>query len=133
MSSVRDRLLPRHKKPRNIAGGRGPRQSGARLEQVLLTWPRELSERLRRSRVSIQIWLTLLFLFVTAFAAGTAYSIIYPRLEAILVQSAEASFNQAFENLEDDIANNPQLDEQYINTYATTRGLSWGIVRLGDS
>ncbi|HZG64070.1 MAG TPA: hypothetical protein VEY13_11260, partial [Rubrobacteraceae bacterium] len=94
-----------------------------------MRWSRGLGERLRRSRVSIQIWLTLLFLFVTAFAAGTAYSIIYPRLEVILEQSAEASFNQAFENLEDDIANNPQLDEKYINTYATTRGLSWGIVR----
>ena len=132
MSSVRDRLLPRHKKPRKVAGGRGLSQSRAGVEQVLLRWSRGLGERLRRSRVSIQIWLTLLFLFVTAFAAGTAYSIIYPRLEGILEQSAEASFNQAFENLEDDIANNPQLDEKYINTYATTRGLSWGIVRRGD-
>ncbi len=131
MSSVRDRLLPKRKKPRSASGGLTPRQS-SRPEQVLLTWLRKLGARLRRSRVSIQVWLTLLFLFVTAFAAGTAYSIIYPRLELTLEQSAEASFNLAFENLEGYIAKNPQLDEKYISTYAITRGLNWGIVRLAD-
>ncbi len=130
MSSVRDRLLPKRKKPRNASGGRS-RQS-SRPKQVLLTWLRKLGARLRHSRVSIQVWLTLLFLFVTAFAAGTAYSIIYPRLESILEQSAEASFNMAFERLEEDIERNAQLDEKYISTYAITRGLNWGIVRLVD-
>ncbi len=131
MFSVRDRLLPKRKKPRDALGGRLPQQS-SRPEQVILTWPRKLGARLLRSRVSIQVWLTLLFLFVTAFAAGTAYSIIYPRLEHILEQSAEASFNMAFENLEDYIEKTPQLDEQFINTYAITRGLNWSIVRIAD-
>ena len=97
-----------------------------------MAWLKGLGARLRRSRVSIQVWLTALFLFVTAFAGGTAYSIIYPRLEGTLEQSAEASFDQAFRSLEDNIENNPQLGEEYINTYATTRGMSWGIVRFED-
>ncbi|HZY56501.1 MAG TPA: hypothetical protein VFE09_01740, partial [Rubrobacteraceae bacterium] len=54
--------------------------------------PGRITGRRRRARISIRLWLTALFLLVTAFAVGTAYSIVYPRLERTLEQAAEASF-----------------------------------------
>ncbi|MDP9424880.1 MAG: hypothetical protein M3P37_02295, partial [Actinomycetota bacterium] len=53
-----------------------------------------LGKRLRRPRISIQVWLTALFLFVTALACVTAYSIVTPFLDDTLQRSAEAPFRQ---------------------------------------
>ena len=87
----------------------------------------------RRPRISIKLWLTILFLLVTAFAVGTAYSIVYPRLERTLEQSAEASFRQVGDRFQEQLQGDPQLTEQYIRVYAISRGVQWGIVRADGS
>ena len=87
----------------------------------------------RRPRISIKLWLTILFLLVTAFAVGTAYSIVYPRLERTLEQSAEASFRQVGDRFQEQLQGDPRLTEQYIRVYAISRGVQWGIVRADGS
>ena len=87
----------------------------------------------RRPRISIKLWLTILFLLVTAFAVGTAYSIVYPRLERTLEQSAEASFRQVGDRFQEQLQPDPRLTEQYIRVYAISRGVQWGIVRADGS
>ncbi|HEV8044954.1 MAG TPA: histidine kinase dimerization/phospho-acceptor domain-containing protein, partial [Rubrobacter sp.] len=134
MSSARDRLLPKRKRrrPKETKGGhRG--ESWSRLPSWL-SFERILLGRDAgfRRRISIQVWLTALFLIVTAFAAGTAYSIIYPRLESTLRQSAQASFRQVGEEYEERLQSNPRLTEEYIIFYAINRGVQWGVVRQGD-
>ncbi len=81
-----------------------------------------------RRRISIQVWLTMLFLLVIAFAGGTAYSIVYPRLESTLKQMQEDRFEQVFDQFEDNLRRNPRIDEQYISFYAINRGLQWGVI-----
>jgi signal transduction histidine kinase len=73
--------------------------------------------------------LTVLFLLVTAFAVGAAYSIVYPRFERTLEQSAEASFRQVGDRFQEQLQYDPRLTEQYIRVYAISRGVQWGIVR----
>ena len=85
-----------------------------------------------RRRISIQVWLTVLFLFVTAFAAGTAYSIVYPRLEGTLERLRKDSFEQVFDQFRERIQTSPRVDEQYISFYAINRGLEWGVVSGED-
>ncbi|MEJ7871436.1 MAG: ATP-binding protein [Rubrobacteraceae bacterium] len=134
MSSARDRLLPKRKRrrPKETKGGhRGDSRfrlpSWLSFERILLGRDAGF-----RRRISIQVWLTALFLIVTAFAAGTAYSIIYPRLESTLRQSAQASFRQVGEEYEERLQSNPRLTEEYITFYAINRGVQWGVVRQGD-
>jgi len=86
-----------------------------------------------RPRVSIRVWLTLLFVLVTAFAAVTAYEIVRPILENTLNQASQASFRQVGEQFEDRIARNDDVSVQSIRSFATSRGLQWGIVRAKDS
>ena len=81
-----------------------------------------------RRRLSIQVWLTVLFLLVTAFAGGTAYSIVYPRLAGTLQQTEEDNFEGVFDQFEDQLRGNPRLTEEYISFYAINRGLQWGVV-----
>ena len=129
MSFVRDRLFrpKKNRSPEKI-----PPKDGS--------WPSWLAPlRLLpgrnaglRPRVSIQVWLTVLFLLVTAFAGVTAYSIVTPFLGQTLEQSAEASFEQAFDQFEERLQNNPRLTELDISVYAISRGVQWGIVREGD-
>jgi two-component system sensor histidine kinase ResE len=86
-----------------------------------------------RPRISIRVWLTLLFVLVTAFAAVTAYEIVRPILESTLNQASQASFRQVGEQFEDRIARKPDVSVQFIKTFASSRGLQWGIVRVeGD-
>jgi signal transduction histidine kinase len=82
-----------------------------------------------RRRISIQVWLTVLFLLVIAFAGGTAYSIVYPRLENTLMQMQKDSFEQVFDQFEENLRRNPRIDEQYISFYAINRGLEWGVLQ----
>ena len=84
----------------------------------------------RRPRISIQFWLTALFLLVTAFAGITAYFIVTPILGRTLEQSAEASFNQVGKQFEVKLQKDTRLTEQEIGAFATNRGVQWGIVRL---
>ncbi|CAA9437826.1 hypothetical protein AVDCRST_MAG82-2612 [uncultured Rubrobacteraceae bacterium] len=44
-----------------------------------------------RPRLSMRIWLTALFVLVTAFAAITAYEIVHPILYETLNRSSEAA------------------------------------------
>ena len=81
-----------------------------------------------RRRLSIQVWLTVLFLLVTAFAGGTAYSIVYPRLAGTLQQTEEDNFEGVFDQFEEQLRGNPRLTEEYISFYAINRGLQWGVV-----
>jgi signal transduction histidine kinase len=127
MSSGRGRLFSSKRKgwslEKNPLRGRIRRLSWFSLEQLLLG----RSAGFRR-RISIQVWLTVLFLLVTAFAGGTAYSIVYPRFEGPLQQSEEDSFERVFDQFRDRLRSNPRIDEQYISFYAINRGLQWGVV-----
>ncbi len=96
---------------------------------------RNVRPRLRggfRPRVGIQVWLTALFLFVTAFAGVTAYELVRPILYETLRQAGEANFRQMEEQYETMISNSPQISKQRIKAFATSRGLQWGIVRASD-
>jgi two-component system sensor histidine kinase ResE len=75
------------------------------------------------------VWLTVLFLLVTAFAGGTAYSIVYPRLAGTLQQTEEDNFEGVFDQFEEQLRNNPRLTEEYISFYAINRGLQWGVMQ----
>jgi two-component system sensor histidine kinase ResE len=85
--------------------------------------------RRRRPRISIQAWLTALFLLVTAFAGITAYSIIFPSLTGTVEQAAGAAFRQVGEQFED--RRSPRISEDRLRAFASSRGVQWGIVR-GD-
>jgi signal transduction histidine kinase len=128
MSSGRDR--PFFSKRKGWLSGKPPSKSKRRFP-LSLSFERLLLGRTAgfRRRISIQAWLTVLFLFVTAFAGGTAYSIVYPRLEGTLQQSEEDSFEQVFDQFRQRLDSNPRIDEQYISFYAINRGLQWGVVR----
>ncbi len=85
----------------------------------------------RRPRVGIRVWLTALFVLVTAFAAITAYEIVRPILEGTLRQASEARFEQVGEQFEGLLQQNDgSVSVEQIKAFAATRGLQWGIVRL---
>jgi signal transduction histidine kinase len=104
--------LPERSSPRRLLSGRGVGR--------------------HRPRISIQLWLTALFLLVTTFAGVTAYSLVTPFLGDTLEQLAEASFRQVGEQFEARLQNDPSLTEQEISVFATTRGVQWGVVRSGS-
>jgi signal transduction histidine kinase len=86
-----------------------------------------------RPRVSMRVWLTALFVLVTALAAVAAYEIVRPILEDTLDRASEARFRQVGEQFERQLRRDPELTAQDIKSFATTRGLQWGIVRVeGD-
>ena len=127
MSSARGRFFSLKRKGWRFkkAGRKDERRSyWPLLERILLG--RRTS--FRRS-LSIQVWLTVLFLLVTAFAGGTAYSIVYPRLAGTLQQTEEDSFEGVFDQFEDQLRSNPRLTEEYISFYAINRGLQWGVMQ----
>ena len=127
MSSARGRFFSLKRKGWRFkkAGWKDERRSfWPLLERILLG--RRTS--FRRS-LSIQVWLTVLFLLVTAFAGGTAYSIVYPRLAGTLQQTEEDSFEGVFDQFEDQLRSNPRLTEEYISFYAINRGLQWGVMQ----
>src|ERR671921_677400 len=89
-----------------------------------------------RPRLSMRIWLTALFVLVTAFAAITAYEIVHPILYETLNRSSEAAFKQVGDQFEDQVQRlrerGESLTEQRINAFARSHGLQWGIVRAED-
>ena len=128
MSSVRDRFFSFKRK--GWLPGSTSSRGGARLPSWFSLERLLLGRRAGfRRRISIQVWLTVLFLLVIAFAGGTAYSIVYPRLENTLMQMQKDSFEQVFDQFEDNLRRNPRIDEQYISFYAINRGLEWGVVQ----
>ena len=84
-------------------------------------------------RIGIQVWLTALFMLVTAFAGITAYEIVRPILTATLEQTGEAYFEQVgdeYESLQQ--RGGGDLSVQRIRSFAINRGLQWGIVNPSD-
>jgi signal transduction histidine kinase len=85
----------------------------------------------RKPRVSMRVWLTALFVLVTAFAAITAYEIVRPILEDTLDRASEARFRQVGEQFEGLLEQSDgQVSVEQIQSFASTRGLQWGIVRV---
>src|ERR671918_483266 len=88
-------------------------------------------------RLSMRIWLTALFVLVTAFAAITAYEIVHPILYETLNRSSEAAFKQVGDQFEDQVQRlrerGEPVTEQRINAFARSHGLQWGIVRAGEA
>src|SRR3954447_10492758 len=86
-----------------------------------------------RPRLSMRIWLTALFVLVTAFAAIAAYEIVHPILYETLNRSSEAAFKQVGDQFEDQVQRlrerGEPRTEQRINAFARSHGLQWGIVR----
>jgi len=86
-----------------------------------------------RPRVSMRVWLTVLFVLVTAFAAVTAYEIVRPIMEESLNQASKAAFRQVGHQFEDQVQQLRQrgqdLTVDRIRTFGSTRGLQWGIVQ----
>lgn len=86
-----------------------------------------------RPRVSMRVWLTVLFVLVTALAAVAAYEIVRPIIEDTLDRASEARLEQIGEQFENQLRRDPELTVQDIRSFATARGLQWGIVRVeGD-
>jgi signal transduction histidine kinase/HAMP domain-containing protein len=84
-------------------------------------------------RLSMRIWLTALFVLVTAVAAITAYEIVHPILRETLNRSSEAAFKQVGDQFEDQVQRlNDRGEgptEQRITAFARSHGLQWGIVQ----
>jgi signal transduction histidine kinase len=79
----------------------------------------------------MRVWLTALFVLVTAFAAITAYEIVRPILEDTLDRASEARFRQVGEQFEGLLEQSDgQVSVEQIQSFASTRGLQWGIVRV---
>lgn len=98
---------------------------------------RKLGKRLfpRRGfhpRISMRIWLTVLFMLVTGFAAVTAYEIVRPIMEDSLTRASEAAFAEVGKQFESETDRNPDFSTPRIRAFATSRGLQWGIVRAED-
>src|SRR5919107_2046463 len=85
-----------------------------------------------RPRLSMRIWLTALFVLVTAIAAITAYEIVHPILLETINRSSEAAFKQVGDQFEDQVQRLQErgepVNEQRINAFARSHGLQWGIV-----
>jgi signal transduction histidine kinase len=131
VKDLKDRfLVPRLKKG---AAGEPPGENGRRSPPNLRPRLRATKPwrrlRRRRPRISIQAWLTALFLLVTAFAGITAYSIIFPSLTGTVEQAAGAAFRQVGEQFEDRPSS--RISEDRLRAFASSRGVQWGIVR-GD-
>ncbi|MDP8938892.1 MAG: cell wall metabolism sensor histidine kinase WalK [Actinomycetota bacterium] len=102
-------------------------------------WPKprrrlfpKLGDRLR-PRIGIQVWLTALFLLITAFAGITAYELVRPILSNTLERSNEARFSQVGEQYERLLRRSgDDVSLQRIKSFAVTHGLQWGIVRAQD-
>ena len=84
-------------------------------------------------RIGIRVWLTGLFMLVTAFAGITAYELVRPILSNTLERSSEASFSQVGERYQEIVERNGgDVSLQRIRSFAATFGLQWGIVRASD-
>ncbi len=112
---------------RKKSSGKGPGLNPWRRGRKLLAPKGEFKPRL-----SMRIWLTALFVLVTAFAAITAYQIVHPILSETLNRSSEAAFKQVGDQFEDQVQRlrdrGEDLNEQRISAFARSHGLQWGIV-----
>ena len=91
---------------------------------------RRLSSALKnglKPRIGMRIWLTAMFVMVTAFAAVVAYEIVRPILEDTLDRASQARFEEVAEQFENEIEKNQNFPAAHP-TFADIRGLQWGIV-----
>lgn len=120
MSSVR----------RILSGKRSSPNGWRKRKGHVPTFARSLSIR---PRLSMRIWLTALFMLVTAFAAVTAYEIVRPILEDTLDRASKAAFEQVGNQFESIVQEYNQRGEsippQRIASFAASQGVQWGIVR----
>jgi signal transduction histidine kinase len=109
------------------ASGKGPASNPWHKARKLLARKGEFKPRL-----SMRIWLTALFVLVTAVAAITAYRIVHPILFETLNRSSEAAFKQVGDQFEEQVQRlreqGEDLNEQRISAFARSHGLQWGIV-----
>ncbi|CAN5908127.1 ATP-binding protein [soil metagenome] len=81
----------------------------------------------------MRVWLTALFMLVTAFAGITAYEFVRPILTNTLERSSEAYFSQVGSRYEQVLKQTGgDISLQRIKSFAATFGLQWGIVRVAD-
>ncbi len=134
MSSVKDRFFTVRKRAESFSARKSGKNGLGSLEGLRRRLqPPRLGKKLSKPRISIQVWLTALFLFITALACVTAYSIVMPSLGDTLNKSAETPFRQMGDFFEGRIENNPEISEEDIRDFATRWGVSWGIVRTTDN
>ena len=85
-----------------------------------------------KPKVSMRVWLTALFVLVTAFAAVTAYEIVRPIMERSLDEASKSSFREVGNQFEGQLRQlerrGEDLSTQRVRSFASTRGLQWGIV-----
>jgi signal transduction histidine kinase len=92
---------------------------------------RHLSSALKtgiKPRIGMRIWLTAMFVMVTAFAAVVAYETVRPILEDTLDRASQARFEEVAQQFENEIEKNQNFSLQRIQAFAEIRGLQWGIV-----
>jgi len=78
----------------------------------------------------MRVWLTVLFVLVTAVAAVTAYQIVRPIMEESLNQASKSAFREVGDQFEKQLRRSGyRPTKQEIASFASTRGLQWGIVR----
>ncbi|MBA3953263.1 MAG: HAMP domain-containing protein, partial [Rubrobacter sp.] len=104
---------------------RKPRRQGPKLPSL------EAIEGLR-PRLSIRVWLTVLFVLVTAVSAVVAYGIVRPILETSLSRASDATFRQVAEQWDAQIRRDDNPSTQDMEDFAETRNLQWGIVRVDE-
>ena len=89
-----------------------------------------------RPRLSIRVWLTVLFVLVTAVALIATYWTVKPILEQSLQRASDAAFRGVGEQFEERTRQlerrNAPLTPQDIQIFAQIRGLEWGIVRWSE-
>ena len=85
-----------------------------------------------RPRLSIRVWLTVLFVLVTAVSAVAAYGIVRPILEESLSRASDAAFRQVAEQWNTQLRRDPSPTLQDMEDFAETRNLQWGIVQVQD-
>ena len=86
-----------------------------------------------RPRLSIRVWLTVLFVLVTAVSAVAAYGIVRPILETSLDRASDATFRQVGEQFEGSLRRDPSPTPQQIEDFAEVRNLQWGIIQVDRS
>jgi signal transduction histidine kinase len=116
MSSAKEEPLGEKREPGSWR--RGKKSSYPKLRNKL------------KPRMSMRVWLTALFVLVTAFAAITAYEIVRPILEDTLNRASRARFEEVAAQFEEQNRLNNEWRVQRIDSFAATRGLQWGIVRV---
>ena len=86
-----------------------------------------------RPRIGIRVWLTALFMLVTAFAGVAAYVIVQPILYQTINRASAVGFQQVGQQFQTLLQkNDAPITPQQIKNFASNTNVQWGIVRAGD-